>query len=105
MQILASRHEVGGTIDRTFCYFFVKLPCVGVYVVSSPGDRLSAGLLDRYFIGRCRSGEAGTLLSPGVVGRIPIGHPCLYLSIYRDQSEAMPGLVGSDTGWKEVGRM
>ena len=103
MQILESRHEVGGATDNNFFQFVMKRPGVGGDVVSSRVDRLYAGLLDRYFRGRCRSGEAGPLLSPGIVGRIPVGHPCLSLLISCDQSEAKPRLVRADTGWKEVG--
>ena len=65
----------------------MKRPGVGVDVISSRGDRQSAGFLDRFFRGRCRGGKAGYLLSPRIVGRIPVGHPCLSLSISRDRSE------------------
>ena len=85
---MSSRHEISGATDNNFFQFVVKRPGVGGHVVSSRGDRLYAGLLDRYFRGRCRSGEAGPLLSPGIVGRIPVGHPCLSFSISRDQSAA-----------------
>ena len=61
------------------------------------------GLLDRYLSGHCRGGKAGPLLSPRIVGHIPVGLPCLSLSHVRDQSEVKPRLVGADTGWKEVG--
>ena len=81
----------------------MKRPGLGVDVILSRGNRLSEGILDRFFRGRCRSVNAGPLLSPGVVGRIPVGHPSLSLSISRDQFEAKPRLVGSDTCWKEVG--
>ena len=88
MQVLLPRHEVSGAMDNNFCQFVVKRPGVGVEVISSRGDRWSAGLLDHCFRGRCRGGEAGPLLSPRISGRIPVGYPCLSLSISRDQSEA-----------------
>ena len=104
MQVFSPRHEVSGATDNNFCQFVVKRPGVGVDVISSRGDRRSAGLLDCYFRGRCQGGKAGPLLSPRIVRRIPGGHPCLSLSISRDRSKDEAEVYSdSDTGWKEVG--
>ena len=53
MKILAPRHEVGGAMDNNDCQLVVNRPIVGGDAVSSSGDRLSVGLLDCCFRGRC----------------------------------------------------